>query len=259
MRYENNSLYGILLGLFAMAVASSASAEMVLVPADPTLPPSSKPTDSMAKNAEGLHKQLAAIGEMLHEYRENIKLQKAVIQARAKIPFGEQKTFEVITKGGPLFKGGEFVALREANVKSFDEPGAMPTGQPFTLGGFSPRLKDEKRDKAELEEMKARAEALKREQALNEAIEAEKRFAEAKAAAAAAAAELTAKQEAARKAAEASTLAANQAAAADKAARAAERSAQRDGARIQNQIRSELNRFRNEGGPYRAPSGNGSH
>lgn len=259
MRYERNFSYGILLGLFALAATPFTSAETVLVPADPILPPSSKPAESMAKNAEGLHKQLAVIGEMLHEYRENIKLQRAVIQERAKIPFGEQKMFEVITKGGPLFKGGEFVALREANVKSVDVPGAMPTGKPFALGGFIPQLKNEKRDKEELEEIKARAEAQKREQVLNEAVEAEKRFAEAKAAATAAAAELAAKQEAARKAAEASKLAANQAAAADKAAREAERSAQRDGARIQSQIRGELDRFRKEGGPYRAPSGNGSH
>jgi flagellar biosynthesis GTPase FlhF len=270
-----------LMSVFFFAIFSFtdlASTTDVLIPANPSLPPNVPKTESKAAHI-GDH--VASISNMVHEFQQQVELRKAVIKQRASMPYDKEAMFEVITRNGALHNGGEFVALREVNTNSLDDPGpknsttpgAFPSGQPFLLRGYLPRLKDEKADKKDFEEAKAHAKAIEAEKALKQAIESEKSFAKATAEAEAASLERAKLQEEALKAKEdaqkakedaekariASEAANQQAKAAQKAAQKADSDARKNGERVQNQIRSELNRYRAEGGPYRAPSGNGSH
>lgn len=247
-------------GLY-LSFGVAAMAQTILVPPDPVLPPKVK-TDSKAEKIGAVQKNIDLLQGYVHELGQNIKMTKAVNEARSKLPPGETKSFEVVTKGGALHEGGTFVMVREAGKDKLTGPGEF-AGQAFNLTGATPGLTISKPSKSQLEAEAKLAEKMlaekKSEELLKQAAVAEKKLAEAKAAADKAKADLDAKKKAEEDAARKAKEETEKAAKAEREARQAEREADRNGRELQNQIRGELARYRREGGPYRAPTGGGGH
>ncbi len=215
---------------------------------------------SVAGKVNEIFEHVKQVSEMKHEVEQSRMLEDALTKEKAKIPNGETKTFEVVTKDGALSQGGTFVRIQE--YKEGDRllgPGEQ-VGLKFELGGGL-ELPGNKLTPAQKKEMEKKAEDYIREQkVLKDAEEAAKRLRDAAEAAEKARIDLAAQTKAAEEAARIAQQQKEAQLQAEKLAKEAARQeakALRDGIRVQNQIKAERDRFREEGGPFRAPAGGG--
>ncbi|MGF6287751.1 hypothetical protein [Pseudomonas silensiensis] len=184
--------------------------------------------------------QLQFTGTAAHVFEQNERLTTALKEAIRKIPEGETRNLEIVTKGN------DFYAVREKTNSPDLEPG-LNVGPTFTVASQNTNLAQRLMGAQQAKQL-----AADRELAIANAVESEKKAAQAKE---------DAKR--AKEANDAAQKAANDAKALldkrNKEAAKAEREAQRNGERVQERIRAENNRYKKEGGPYRSPAGSSSH
>jgi hypothetical protein len=208
---------------------------------------------------------IGAVGALLHDARQNSEATKALDEERKKLAPGETKQIEIVTRGGPLMQGGNFVRFQDAQPgqKSLDPSEVV--GPTFTLYGFLPSRPFTPQQK---EEMAANADLVRAAELLEKAEQAAKKASDDEAkrletrqkaekarqeleAAEAARVREIAELEAASKAKEKAQA---EAKAADARAAKADRDAERNGRKLEHQIQNERERFRKEGGVHRAPA-----
>jgi hypothetical protein len=201
--------------IFFVSLCATAVAQTIEIP------------EGKPGQANGVAENVTELLSTVTASKETQKVSAAAEKERQKIPTGQVKTYEVISKGGSILNGGEFIRIQEVSQgPQLHEPDIYRSA-PFKLGGNIP-VPGNELTSTQRDELQARAEKAKQE---------------AKAASDKAAADKAAADKAA----------AEKKAAADRAR--GDDAAEKNGREIMREINRDRERYKREGGPYRMPGG----